>query len=1133
MANRLDTPPAQIVSPEEQKLTPDEPTETRQSSKAKRRILQSLAGLFILVVLLVGGTTLRLYYAPFSISSLRSEIVDMGSAHLQPGQTLQIADVMAGISEDWRLSLRLSDVKLNDEEDTLFSAPKIDLEVGLLALLQQEIAIRKVNILSMQVNMRRDEKGRLLIAGQDPSLLSDGASVDDGLYDPNDPQFVSVLNAVRRAIKPLADEDPDKRPPQILIRNTEIFFRDELVDKQKIYKNVAFAYNPQGQEDSLWRIDFAYDGQHGRIHSAMAESPLGATDTQSKGRSLQLVFENISLADILPRFTGENQNFSFGAAFAGRAQVDFDDADHLSSLRGVLNVGEGLMEFGEKDEAYLDRATFRMAWSPDTRQLNLFDSEVYFGETGGALRGVAVWPESVDGDILVQLQGLNLKLAARDNPYPSRIVNELRLQSRIDRQTGVLTVDDFRMVADEGSVQGAGEITTAGEEIALNMGFDISAMPYDLLLHMWPVNIANGARKWLMRNLDGGRTTGAHFDLALTESMLKRNEEGRLVLPDESVHGTFGFEEAKLKNFGDLPSSENLSGNGIVTGRTFQTTIETGQFVTRSGLKFPVSEGRFEIPDHSQKPATGVLVLEGEGDAVAFGEIIDSEPLKTLAKEKQKASDLSGTANAKVRLSFPFIDPLTLDDVDYSAQITLKNAASKTPLRGHLVSDADVVINTDGSRMDINGVAGIDGIRVALDLTSSSDGSVVSSSSFDLALSDADRKKFGLALDDWLRGPIGVRAVQKGDKPNVTRVEADLTKAELNLNELGWTKKPNVRGSAIFDLVEAGDHFAIKNLVISGDGFDASGSATINKDDGLQSLNIDSLALSRGDRLSITANRKGQGPYTISVTGDVLDLRGKFLKSSFVSNADGSENSDSFVATAKIKRVIGLSGHSVSGVNVSAKVENGAIREINARGVLDGTSPIDVTTKMEKFPTVHVDVQNAGDFLRFMGAIDRVVSGRLALSVSLQKGLDTISGALLLKDFQIRGQVERQQSSRSTTQTVDSVFESFAMQFTGKNGLFDIRRGILKGQVLGATVDGSIDMKTRALNLSGTYIPAYKVNNIFSRLPIIGRALGNRKDEGLLGITYLVTGNTENPKLIVNPASLLAPGVFRKIFEFQ
>jgi hypothetical protein len=52
-------------------------------------------------------------------------------------------------------------------------------------------------------------------------------------------------------------------------------------------------------------------------------------------------------------------------------------------------------------------------------------------------------------------------------------------------------------------------------------------------------------------------------------------------------------------------------------------------------------------------------------------------------------------------------------------------------------------------------------------------------------------------------------------------------------------------------------------------------------------------------------------------------------------------------------------------------------------------------------------------------------------------------------------------------------------------------------------------------------------------LPVIGLFLGNGNNEGLFGVTYEVVGTPGAPVLRVNPISAMAPGVFRKIFEFN
>ncbi|WP_319531628.1 hypothetical protein [uncultured Cohaesibacter sp.] len=176
-------------------------------------------------------------------------------------------------------------------------------------------------------------------------------------------------------------------------------------------------------------------------------------------------------------------------------------------------------------------------------------------------------------------------------------LNKIILNTKVGRDTGIATVERFAMLADEGSVQGSGSMAMVQGELTAGMTFVISRMPYELLTHMWPVNVANGARKWVIENIEGGTLTGATIDLALTESMLKRNEVGRLVLPDDAVNMTFGVQDARFKGFGDFPPADGVDGTGIVTGRTFLSSVTKGEFITNE----PALLHHFQWPDRNPR----------------------------------------------------------------------------------------------------------------------------------------------------------------------------------------------------------------------------------------------------------------------------------------------------------------------------------------------------------------------------------------------------------------------------------------------------------------------------------------------------------------------------------------------------
>jgi hypothetical protein len=84
---------------------------------------------------------------------------------------------------------------------------------------------------------------------------------------------------------------------------------------------------------------------------------------------------------------------------------------------------------------------------------------------------------------------------------------------------------------------------------------------------------------------------------------------------------------------------------------------------------------------------------------------------------------------------------------------------------------------------------------------------------------------------------------------------------------------------------------------------------------------------------------------------------------------------------------------------------------------------------------------------------------------------------------------------------------------------------------MGATMDGVLDYAANDVRMRGTFVPLFGLNNMFGQIPILGLFLGGDR-EGLIGITFEVVGPPGAPTLRVNPASALAPGVIRKIFEF-
>ena len=104
------------------------------------------------------------------------------------------------------------------------------------------------------------------------------------------------------------------------------------------------------------------------------------------------------------------------------------------------------------------------------------------------------------------------------------------------------------------------------------------------------------------------------------------------------------------------------------------------------------------------------------------------------------------------------------------------------------------------------------------------------------------------------------------------------------------------------------------------------------------------------------------------------------------------------------------------------------------------------------------------------------------------------------------------------------------LSFTRGQGRIELRDGVIYGPESGSTIEGTLDTVYDRVNMTGTFVPAYGLNNFFSKIPLFGVFLGGGTNEGLFGINFRISGPATAPVLTINPLSALAPGFLRKIF---
>jgi hypothetical protein len=109
--------------------------------------------------------------------------------------------------------------------------------------------------------------------------------------------------------------------------------------------------------------------------------------------------------------------------------------------------------------------------------------------------------------------------------------------------------------------------------------------------------------------------------------------------------------------------------------------------------------------------------------------------------------------------------------------------------------------------------------------------------------------------------------------------------------------------------------------------------------------------------------------------------------------------------------------------------------------------------------------------------------------------------------------------------------DTLEVPLSSRNGVISVHDVHATGPALGITADGYIDRPKNSIALKGSLVPLFGINSVLGNIPLLGNLLTSKEGEGIIGMTYSVTGNADEPSVSVNPLSALAPGILRRIFE--
>jgi hypothetical protein len=399
------------------------------------------------------------------------------------------------------------------------------------------------------------------------------------------------------------------------------------------------------------------------------------------------------------------------------------------------------------------------------------------------------------------------------------------------------------------------------------------------------------------------------------------------------------------------------------------------------------------------------------------------------------------------------------------------------------------------------------------------------------------RHRLGIDFGDSVTGSIPVKvAAQVGDDSAEVRmnVDADLTPVKIDDLLPGWIKPAGKPAHATGTLIRDGKALRFDNLTISGSGATVKGSIELDDASQIVSANFPVFSLSEGDKVTLKADRGSDGVLRVAMRGDVYDGR-NFVKSSLGGPQDKAKHKLSDLdLELKIGTVAGHNGETLRALDLKMSRRSGRIRQFTMKAKVGRDTPLNGDLRLrasDKHQVIYFETDDAGALLRLTDMYPRMFGGQMwvAMDPPTQEQSPQV-GTLSIRDFEVRGEpvLDRVVAGAPGEKYGTVQFTEMRADFTRFSGTMAVRDGIVRGPLVGVTVEGQIDYVRDRVNLRGTFVPFYGLNNMFGQIPIVGLFLGGGSREGLVGITYEAVGPPGSPHIMVNPVTAIAPGLLRK-----
>jgi hypothetical protein len=1112
-----------------------------------KRIAVVVAVLAVIFAGCFGGLWWRLGAGPINLDMATPWLAAAIEDNIGNGNTVEVGGTQIERAGRIRIAVRIRDIVVRDRDRAIVAtAPKAEVRLSGTALLMGRLRAESLNLVDAELAVRITPDGQVSVSAGDTAK-----PLATGVASKRDAGIAATFP--RQGTAPAAGTAPADNAPNGLLAGLD--WLDSLsltgLDGQNLneigLKNGNLVVDDQ-QRGNKWTFENISLSMRRPSGGGMALS-LGEEGArpwslrvligpqQNGVRSVDLRADKVPAANILLAMRVKDLTYTTDLPLSGELKGELGRDGLPTYFRGKVLAGAGhIIDTDTPDYPMaIDSAEMNVEWDSGRRVL-VAPFKIVSGANRITLLAHLEPPNGNITDWQAGLSGGTIVLAGNDNDKPL-IFNRIAIGLRFDTDKKRVLLTQADISNGEIGIAGTGSIDYSAEA-RLQLGFAGTPMSASALKRIWPILIVPEVREWVIERIERG--TLQRIEVGVNSPVRNLSRKGPPI-PDDGLSINIVASGVTVHPVDEMPSVRDADLKARVTGRTATVTIGQGIADTPGGRKINISDFTFEVPDMAPKPVASRVKFRVDCPVPAAAEILASDRLSDVSGTLIDPNNSKGTIAATITMAMPVKGALTKADTTYTVAADLGGFAADKLVMNQKLEANTLKIVANNAGYQVKGDVKINGQAAQLDYRKATEGDA--DIKLAATLDDASRARLGLDLGSAVSGAIPIKLIGKiGDHDSKVGIEADLTSLKLDNILPGWVKVPGKSGKATFTVVKKEQSTLFQDIVVDGGGVSIKGSLEVDQNGDLMNANFPTYAPSEGDKASLKAERGADGVVKVTMRGDVFDGRG-FLKSAISgkeADAKSKTKNIDFDVDLKLGAVAGFNGEALRSVDAKFSRRSGYIKAFAITGKVGRDTPLTADLRSraqgQNRDVIVLQTNDAGAFFRFNDFYSKIVGGQLQLALEPPTPENNPKEGLInVRDFAIKGEASLERvAAGGTPGGQGSVsFSALRAEFTRQNGQLTIRDGVVKGPAIGATIEGSIDSVSNQVRMSGTFVPMYGLNNMFGQIPVLGLFLGNGNNEGLIGVTYEVVGTPAQPVMRVNPISAMAPGLLRKIFEFN